>query len=153
MDTPLKNKLEIKTIGAEETYAVRHPVLRTGKPLESCAFAGDYLETTFHLGCFYMGQLIGVASFLENDHPEHHFTNAGQLRGMAVLDAYQGMGFGKILLTFGEERLRTKNKTFVWMNAREIAVPFYKKSGYTIVGNVFDVVGVGPHYVMHKKII
>jgi ribosomal protein S18 acetylase RimI-like enzyme len=144
--------LEIRPIRAEETYAVRHPVLRTGKPIDSCAFAGDDLPTTFHLGCFDQAKLIGVASFLENGHSLHHFTNAGQLRGMAVLNEYQGKGVGKILLTFGEKRLLEKQIDLVWMNAREIAVPFYQCCGYVKIGNVFDIAGVGNHYVMYKKL-
>ncbi|MEA1786699.1 GNAT family N-acetyltransferase [Arenibacter sp. GZD96] len=152
MELVLKEQLKVKAIRAVDTYAVRHPVLRAGKPIDTCAFAGDDLDTTFHLGCFYEDELIGVASFLENDHAEHHLINAGQLRGMAVLQTHQGKGIGKILLTFGEAQLRTKHKSVVWMNAREVAVPFYTKLGYAIIGNVFDVPGIGPHYVMHKTI-
>lgn len=36
----------IKKIAAAETYSVRLPVLRKGKPIESCRFDGDDLETS-----------------------------------------------------------------------------------------------------------
>ncbi len=152
MNTPTKNILNIKLITAEETYAVRHPVLREGKPLDSCAFDGDHLETTFHIGYFDDGNLIGVASFLKNDHAVHNFTNAGQLRGMAVMQGNQGRGIGKALVSFGETLLREKYLDYVWMNAREIAVPFYDSCGYKKIGPVFDIAKVGNHYVMYKEL-
>ena len=52
----------IKKITASETIAVRHPVLRNGKPVESCRFDGDDLETTQHFGYFDGGKLVGVIS-------------------------------------------------------------------------------------------
>lgn len=152
MHTPTKNSLNIKRITPEETYAVRHPVLREGKPWDSCAFDGDHLGTTFHLGCYEDDNLIGVASFLENGHALHNFTNAGQLRGMAVLNEHQGKGIGKLLLTFGEKLLLEKHIYIVWMNAREIAVPFYERCGYSKIGNIFDIAKIGNHFVMYKKI-
>ncbi len=152
MEVHTKNILEIRVISAEETYAVRHPVLRPGKPVETCAFVGDELSTTFHLGCFDRDMLVGVATFMENGHELHRFTQAGQVRGMAVLQTHQGKGIGKILLTFGERRILEKQLNLVWMNAREIAVPFYENCGYKKIGNVFDIAGIGNHYVMYKKL-
>ena len=42
----------IKKISATETFLVRHPVLRAGKPIESCHFDGDDLETLLILVFF-----------------------------------------------------------------------------------------------------
>ena len=55
----------LKLISAKETYPVRHPVLRKGMPIESCAFDGDELKTTVHLGLFFEHHLIGVVSLLK----------------------------------------------------------------------------------------
>lgn len=52
----------IQEIQSKETYIVRHPVLRKGKPLESCLFEGDDLETTHHFGLFLDSELIGIIS-------------------------------------------------------------------------------------------
>ncbi len=43
------NKFIIREISSQETFKVRHPVLRQGRPLEDCAFTDDDLETTIHL--------------------------------------------------------------------------------------------------------
>lgn len=44
--------IEIKKITSYETMIVRHPVLRQGKPIETCHFEGDDLSSTYHLGLF-----------------------------------------------------------------------------------------------------
>ena len=44
--------IQIKEIPSKETYSVRQPVLRKGKPIESCIFEGDDLATTHHFGLY-----------------------------------------------------------------------------------------------------
>ena len=61
------SKISIKLITAKDTYSVRHPVLRKGRPIEDCAFENDDLESTFHFGLFYNDTLVGVATFLKSN--------------------------------------------------------------------------------------
>ena len=69
---------------------------------------------------------------------------------MAVLNEFQGQGFGNIILKHGETLLKKANTKVIWCNARKIAVNFYKKNGYQIVGNPFNIKGIGIHYIMFK---
>lgn len=140
----------IKYISPSEAYTVRHPVLRKGKPIESCVFDGDDFGTTFHLGLFKENKLIGVCSFFKNNQNLIPETSQYQLRGMAVLDDYQGLGIGAMVLTYGERLLKDKNIKIIWCNAREKASNFYKKNGYNITGNPFDIKDIGLHYIMYK---
>ena len=55
----------IKEITFQEAIVVRHPVLRQGKPIESCFFAGDDLFSTKHFGIFENEKLVGVCSLFE----------------------------------------------------------------------------------------
>jgi len=142
----------VKAIADTETYPVRHPVLRKGRPLESCAFSGDDLPTTLHLGGFYDQRLSAVATFLKQDNSEMNWTNAYQLRGMAVLSDYQGKGLGMRILKSGEEALIERKAEILWMNARLVAVPFYEKLGYQKKGTAFDIPGIGPHFIMFKRL-
>lgn len=142
----------IKEITAKETFTVRHPVLRQGKPLESCALEGDNLETTFHLGIFCQNKLVGISTFLNSKHPLITEENQYQLRGMAVLNEYQSHGLGKLILNHGENLLKTQSIKIVWCNAREKAVNFYKKNGYQIIGQPFDIKDIGTHYLMFKPL-
>ncbi|HZW63924.1 MAG TPA: GNAT family N-acetyltransferase [Flavobacteriaceae bacterium] len=143
--------VHIKCISAQETYKVRHPVLRENKPWEMCALEGDNKEDTLHLGLYCSSQLIGVATFLKNACKLFSDTEQYQLRGMAILQSHQGKGLGHLLLEKGEFLLQNKC-TLIWCNAREKAVSFYKKHGYNILGESFEIEDIGIHYKMYKKI-
>ncbi len=142
----------IKQIPPEETYIVRHPILRAGHPIESCVFDGDNLETTFHIGIFSEEKLLGVCSFFNNNHPSFSEKKQYQLRGMAIVESYQKQGLGQLLLKHGESILKTKHADLVWCNARETAIHFYAKNEFQITGNPFNIETVGIHYVMYKPL-
>lgn len=142
----------IREISALETFSVRLPVLRPGKPIGTCHFEGDNLETTKHFGYFSDEKLAGIASLFK--HPTSFFeeTQQFQLRGMAVLPEYQKKGIGDVLVKHAEKDAAERGGKLIWFNAREIAVPFYKKLGYEIIGEPFDIQDIGKHYVMYKKL-
>ena len=71
---------------------------------------------------------------------------------MAVLEEFQKKGIGHILLKHGEKLLKEKHVNIVWCNAREVALEFYKKNGYKITGNSFNIEDIGTHYAMYKNI-
>ena len=144
--------IEIKKISPFETIIVRHPVLRAGKPIESCNFEGDDLPSTVHFGLNLQNQLIAVISAFEVKNKLFTEENQYQIRGMAVLEEFQKSGFGEQLLNYCENQIRLKKGELIWFNARETAVGFYKKSGYEIIGGQFEIPDVGPHYVLFKKI-
>ncbi|OBQ55838.1 GNAT family N-acetyltransferase [Tamlana sp. s12] len=146
------SKFQIKQISAQETYKVRLPVLRPGKPIDSCVFDGDILKSTIHFGIYLHDELIGICSFFKNSHPHILDKQQYQLRGMAVLEAYQGMGIGYKVLQFGEAYLKTKGIKTIWCNAREVATGFYEKCGYQIFGEPFDIPEIGPHYTMKRSL-
>ncbi len=149
----LKNPdYNIKSINSKETWPVRHPILRKGRPLEDCRFENDDLKNTFHLGCFYKDNLVGVATFLKNNNP--NFTELQyQLRGMAVLEDYQKKGVGEMLVNSGESQLKKEGIQLLWFNAREIALSFYKNLNFQILGDPFDIKSIGTHYLMYKKLV
>ena len=144
------NLIEVKEINAIETYKVRHKVLRQGKPIDSCKFEGDETGSTFHLGLFYYSELIGVATYMKNQNELFQGELHYQLRGMAILQQFQGKKFGNVLLQKGEQLLKTKKSDLVWCNAREIAVNFYSNFGFQISGDKFQIPDIGMHFVMYK---
>ncbi len=144
--------IEIKIIPSEATLSVRQAVLRSGKPLSTCIFEGDDLETTVHFGLYYQGELAGIISLFENKNSIFTIENQFQIRGMAVLENFQKMGFGNLLVEKTEKFVTSKNASFIWFNARETAVGFYQKLGYAIIGTSFEIENVGTHYVMHKTL-
>jgi ribosomal protein S18 acetylase RimI-like enzyme len=111
-----------------------------------------FLAWMFHLGVFIDSKLIGVCSFFKYNHQLLTEEFQYQLRGMAVLNTYQNKGLGNILLNYGETLLKEKNTNIIWCNAREKALNFYKKMGYEIIGEPFNIKDIGLHYVLWKKL-
>lgn len=74
-----------------------------------------------------------------------------QLRQMAVAPNLQMGGVGRRLVECLELHARAAGMRLVTMHAREVAVGFYEKLGYEIVGERFVEVGI-PHFVMQKSL-
>jgi GNAT superfamily N-acetyltransferase len=142
----------IKEISAQEAIIVRHPVLRKEKPIETCIFDGDNLETTHHFGLFKNSNLTGIISLFAKSNPIFAEIFQVQIRGMAILESHQKKGFGERLIIHCEEYCILNQFDLIWFNARTAAVGFYKKLGYKIKGNPFEIPNVGEHYLMYKKI-
>ncbi|MFG4002653.1 GNAT family N-acetyltransferase [Flavobacterium aquidurense] len=118
----------IKEIPSKETYIVRQPILRKGKPLESCQFEGDDLETTHHFGLFDNENLTGIISLFCKINPIFAEKNQAQIRGMAVLETHQKKGFGENLVKHCETYCNANKIDLIWFNARTTAVGFYRKN-------------------------
>ena len=142
----------IQKITSTETYPIRHIVLRAGKPIESCQFQGDELETTNHFGYYINNQIIGVISIFEINNKQLLVQKSFQIRGMAVLPSFQKQGIGEALVKESEKFCTTQKANLIWFNARTTAVGFYQKMGYEIVGSEFEINEVGPHFLMFKKL-
>jgi len=142
----------IKKITDLETYPVRHTVLRNGKPIETCRFEGDDLDTTHHFGCFLNDNLIGIISVFKNNNSQFDANNQFQIRGMAVLELHQKKGIGESLVKHCEAYCKNLQTDLIWFNARTAAVGFYEKLGYAKVGTAFEIKDVGEHYLMEKSI-
>lgn len=96
---------------------------------------------------------MGISSFFKKSNPSISIkTTQYQLRGMAVLNAFQGKGLGHILLEYGENLLKEKHIPIIWCNARQVAINFYKKNNYQIIGEAFYLKDIGLHYTMYKNL-
>ncbi len=143
--------IAIEPIGHADTFAVRHPVLRNGKPLESCFFEGDDWPTTKHFGAFVDKKIVGVVSVYQNKNSTFSMENQFQIRGMAVLPDFRKKGIGELLVSAAEDYICNQKGEIIWFNARENAVGFYEKMKYQKQGQPFEISGIGPHYMMYKK--
>lgn len=148
MDTPFN----IKPISAEETYAVRHPMLRQGRPIEDCVFKGDHKASTIHLGVFVNNVIVGVLSAYQKNHATIESISSYQIRGVAVFAAEHRKGIGKALMKHAEQLLTHKGIDLIWLNARINAIDFYKSLAYSQEGDAFNIAGIGTHYCFYKKL-
>lgn len=152
LNKTVKSKIKINKISAKDTYNIRLAVLRKGLTIDDCVFDGDNNPNTFHLGLYYNNILTGIASYMVNNSKTFNKEKQLQLRGMAILDEFQGLGLGKHILKEAERISQEKQIELIWFNAREIAVPFYNRNNYTTIGDYFNIKGVGKHIIMFKEL-
>ncbi|HRE75916.1 MAG TPA: GNAT family N-acetyltransferase [Flavobacteriales bacterium] len=89
---------------------------------------------------------MGVCRLQYND-----ATNA-QVRFMGVAEAGRGKGIGKLLLLEAEKIAKESGHQKMILQARENAVPFYERCGYTITEKTFLLWETIQHYLMEKKL-
>ena len=144
----------IKSINANDTYSVRHPVLRPERPIEECYFELDNHLSSLHLVMEFNGEIIAVLSALPIKCENFPDLMSMRLRGIATLHAFQKKGFGSQLMIEVEKRLiKLKKIRLVWLNARTSAKSFYQNLGYEAMGETFNIQGVGINQFMYKKLL
>lgn len=141
----------IRMIRPEETYPLRHKVLRPSQASELCPFDLDEHKDSFHLGAFQGDLLVGILSAVPLDEKGVEREDVFRIRGMAVDADSRGRGIGTLLLQSAAKHLERQGPCRLWCFARSHAVPFYIRNGFVIVGEEFEIEGVGPHFTMILK--
>jgi predicted GNAT family N-acyltransferase len=139
---------QVRFAAINEILPLRQAVIIAGTDRDSPYFDGDDRPETRHVGVFDGGKCIGCATFLRS---AWRGEPAYRARGMATRPDLRGRGIGRAMLRFAERELRTEADV-IWCNAREGAARFYEKLGWTIVSNLFEIDGVGPHYTMVRRL-
>ena len=124
---------------------LRDEILR--KPL-GLGFSDEELvaeKNDILIGAFEDGKILGCC-LLTKEAPD-----TVRLRQMAVRSKQQGKGIGHSVMMFAETLARDRGFKKLIMHARDTAVGFYEKHGYTIKGPQFIEVSV-PHHVMEKRL-
>ncbi len=128
----------------QEALDLRHRVLREplGLRLTAEELDGEYAD--LHFGLRNGSEnLVAVLS------AKPLTSSAVKLRQMAVDPEKQGEGLGAKLLGEVESALEKKGYSQFQLNARETAIGFYEKAGYTAVGETFTEISL-PHRKMVK---
>lgn len=134
----------------EELQAIlqlRYKVLRKpwNKPIDS---ATDILEPN-SVNAYISddkGNVIACGRLHENE------NRVGQIRFMAVDEAYRKKGYGKLIADFLEVKARAMGLHKIQLHARENAVEFYKSCGYIIKERTFLLWDIIQHYLMEKRL-
>jgi ribosomal protein S18 acetylase RimI-like enzyme len=84
-----------------------------------------------------------------------HFNSPeeAQVRFMAVEEGYQNQGIGSMILTELETRIIKNKAKYIILNARDTAIPFYKKHLYYEVKETITLFGSVPHHIMRKDLL
>lgn len=149
----LPDGITLRRAALEELIDLRHQVLRAGLPRESAIFDADALPDARHYGAFRGNTgntTVGCATLHLNS---WEGEPAWQLRGMAVAPELCGRGVGRAILSFLEaDVLQASPVRLLWCNARAPAAGFYRKQGWEIRSEPFDIPTAGPHYKMTKRL-
>lgn len=129
---------------------LRHRILRPGRPPESAEFAGDHDPTTLHFAATVGGEVVSCLSLFAS---AWQGDDAWQVRGMATDTARQRQGIGRRLLDHAvREATKIRPQWPVWCQARVSAIDFYGRAGWTVVSEVFEIEGIGPHVRMLRAL-
>jgi len=126
-------------------YDLRYRILRQpwNQPIGSEKNEGDI--TGIHLALYESGIIKAVARL------DISGEKVSQVRFVAVEEACQGKGLGKLVMNEVEKIAISRGDTLLILHAREVALPFYKKQGYQLIEKshlLFDKI---QHFLMQKE--
>ncbi len=144
--------INISFITAEATRPLRRVVLRPAQPPEESLYPGDDAPDTLHLGARLNDETVGVASVYHESPPGEEDSGAWRLRGMAIRTELQRQGYGKALLEGCFAYVSAQGGSTLWCNARATAADFYRAFGFEVVGEEYELPGIGMHYMMRRRL-
>ncbi len=142
----------IAIASTQDILPIRMKVLREGTPSQDPRYTEDDWEITTHLALYKDGEILGTSSWLTKTFPLPHASSNSldtQLRGMAIDQSLQSTGLGAELLLYGIHFAQHKGAGIVWARARDSALKFYERNGFTTVGDAFidEATGMSHHLV------
>ncbi len=137
--------LNIKYIETEDEYqqarVIREEVFIRGQNVPREIELDEYEDTATHILAVEDGQAVGTARW--------RYTEEGvKLERFAVPEQHRGQGVGIALVEFTLQELW--NEEFIYLNAQEHVIAFYKKLNFEGVGDIFLEADI-PHMKMVYK--
>lgn len=142
--------MEIRTPDTEsewsDYYDLRYRILRQplGKERGSERNEGD--AEGIHFALFENGKIEAIARL------DSVNSTTCQVRFVAVEQQLQGKGYGKRIMQAVEEHGRQEGFELLILHARDYALPFYKKLGYTLIGPSYKLFDILQHFRMEKRL-
>lgn len=135
----------------EQVRPLRRHVLRRDTPDQNVELPGDDDPATRHLAVRSAdGRVVATSTWLEVQSPDRPGARALQLRAMAVADDHRRRGLAMLLVDAGMALAAQRCVAWVWANARDGALDFYRAAGFDVVGEGF----VDPHTALpHHRIL
>ena len=149
---PAVTEVTIDSVRLEDVIKIRHQILRSGQPRSSCYYPEDSYKKTIHYAAFINKQIIGCASVYKESHPDFSLRQSWRIRGMAVKERLQGQNIGTQLLETCINHAVKMKGDVIWCNARDNTVKFYKRSGFKVIGDEFELPNIGPHFLLAKNL-
>ncbi len=131
----------------EAYYDLRWRVLRAPWNQPKGSEKDDMESSCYHCMVIDNDGVVAGAGRLQLNSPE-----LAQIRYMAVDLNLHGKGIGKKIIKALEEEASRRGAKSVFLQAREIAVPFYLSCGYEIIEKTFLLYDSIQHYSMKKNL-
>lgn len=140
----------VEELALADVLSLRLNVLRRGTPSTSASYDEDNDLMTRHFGVRASGVVIACSTWAHRPFPPAPAERAMQLKGMAVAQHLQGSGVGRAVLSAGIDYAARAGCAMVWARARNSAMGFYERNGFSIVGDEFvdDATALPHHLVM-----
>lgn len=74
-----------------------------------------------------------------------------RIRGMATLPVARGQGLGGLVLAALVAHARRAGAQRIWCNARSPALGLYRRAGFAVVSDEFELPDIGPHVVVERR--
>jgi predicted GNAT family N-acyltransferase len=146
-----QNSLCVSTVDAERVRPLRQRVLRPHQRAEELIYPGDVEPQSRHfVATNEAREVIAIASIYRQQHDRHPEIGEWRLRGMASAPEFRGTGAGSAVLLASIAYAAAISPAGLWCNARLAASDFYSHHGFVRVGEIFDIEGIGPHYLMTR---
>jgi len=100
-------------------------------------------EESIHLVCVEKDEVIGTGRLTINE-------NKAIISQMAIEEKYKRKGIGKKIITLFIEKSSALKLQCIELSARETAIPFYEKQGFTAINKKYPSVKTG---IIHQKMI
>ena len=141
--------LEIRTPKNHEWdayYDLRYRVLREPLNQERGSERNDGDATGIHFALYEDNTLKAIARLDRQD------DSTAQVRFVAVETFEQGKGYGRLTMEATEQHAAADGKTKMILHARDYAVDFYLRLGYTLIEPSHKLFGVLQHFLMEKSL-
>ena len=124
----------IRELAADETHALRRAVSADGRTdIPSMHHELDDSQGAWHLGALNpAARVVAISSFYLTPYPPRPEAQPSvELAFMAVDPALQGKGIGSAVMAEAIRRLKVTDAIILWANARDSALRFYERFGFT----------------------
>lgn len=125
------------------THRLRRDVMYPEKKVFEMEMPDD--NDGIHFGAFKENKLVGVVSLFQEG-------TVFQFRKLAVDTSLQKTGIGNALLTYAIDYAIETGGTRIWCNARDSAIGFYLKAGFSKTGKLFLKDGID-YAIMEKLLV
>lgn len=149
-DTAELRELRWGPVPPHVTFPLRQQLLRPHETVAEMALPGDdAVESAFFAvwPSGHPGSPVGVVTVRREARPEHP-EDQWRLRGLAVLPARRGAGVGSLLVRCIVDHVRRHHGASVWCAVRTTAEDFYRRRGFEVRGERYELPAIGTHVPM-----